>query len=202
VKDIADSVMIKEFVSGFKKYFELFGAVVLPESAIDTLMENGGSPYILNIAQFSLEEYLHPYSSEQMIYDEVMVIDGFDVNAINYNVWIELSRLNSEKNNKVLFNSDFLTDDVNGVMKQNLLTGKVTFDYTIDTINSAREYEFARKFGENTASYVFDYLMNNYILENLPDNYPYVPYYYHYDPERKILYAVDEEYRIIELGNK
>jgi hypothetical protein len=202
LKDVSDSLLIREFVSGFKKYFELSGAVVLTESSIDTLMEKGGTPYIMNIAQFSLEEFLHPYSSEQLIYDEVLVIDGFDVNAINYNVWIELSRLNTEKKNKVLFTSDYITDDVNGVLRQNLFTGKAIYDYTIDTITTAREYEFARKFGETTAGLIFDYLLNTYILENLPDNYPYDPYYYHYDPERKVFFATDEDQRIIELEDK
>lgn len=202
LKDITDSLIIKEFVKGFKRYFELFDADVLPESSIDTLLEKGGTPFIMNIAQLSLEEFIHPYSSEQIIYDEVMVIDGFDVNAINYNVWIELSRLNSDKKNKVLFNSDYITDDVNGVLRQNLFTGKAIYDYTIDTITTAREYEFARQFGENTAGLLFDYLLNSYILENLPDNYPFDPYYYHYDPERKIFFTTEEDQRIIKLEDK
>jgi hypothetical protein len=202
LKEISDTMVIKQFVKGFRKTLELYGAEVIPVSEIDTMLINGGHPYILNIAQFSLEEFLHPYSNEQMVYDEVLVIDGFDVNAINYNVWIEIGRMNTEKKNKVLFNSDYLIDDVNGMFRQNLFTGKVIFDYTIDTITIARIDKFAGQFGTLTATLIFDYLMNTYIIENLPDDYPYEPNYYHYDPERKILYSVGEEDRIIVLDNK
>ena len=201
LKTVSDSVLIKEFTAGIKKSLEGYGAVVMPESSVDTLMENGGTPYIINIAQFSLEEYIHPYSTEEVVYDEVIVIDGIDLNALNYNVWIELGRMNTEKNNKVLFASDFLLDHVNGTLKQNLITGKMSFDYTIDTITMPRAYEFARQFGKITASLLFDYLLNNYIGENLPEDYPYERYYYHYDPVRRLIYAIGDEERIIELDS-
>lgn len=202
LKSISDSVIIGEFISSFVTTLETYGAEVLPENAIDTLMENGGTPYIINIAQFSLEEYIHPFSSEEQYYDETIVIDGIDLNAINYNLWLELGRLNTEKGNKVLFTSDFLLDDINGTLKQNLVTGKISFDYTIDTISMPRVYSFARQFGQLAAGYLFDYLMNSYIGENLPEAYPYERYYYHYDPVKRFVYSISSEEGFIELESK
>jgi hypothetical protein len=204
MKNVSDSVVIKNFISEFTKTLEHYGAIVLPENYVDTVMENGGPVYILNMAQFSLEEFIHPFSSEQYIYDEVLSIEGFDVNAINYNVWLELGRMNhsEDRENKVLFNSDYLIDDVNGTLRQNLFTDKVMFDFTIDTITQPRINEFARKFGAKTAGYLFDYLMNTYITEHLPEDYPYEPYYYSYDPVNKVLYNTTEETRIEVLDNK
>jgi len=201
LKNISDSVFIEAFTSGLATALESFGAEVLPEHAVDTLLVNGGTPHILNVAQFSLEEYIHPYSSEELVYDEIIVIDGIDLNAINYNVWLELGMLNTEKNNKVLFVSDFLLDYINGTLKQNLITGKMSFDYTIDTITMEQVYEYSRQFGKATANYLFDYLMNNYIGENLPEDYIYERIFYHYDPVRKILYPAAEEDRIIQIEN-
>jgi hypothetical protein len=201
LKTVSDSVLVEEFVDGFKKTLEAYGAVVMPESAVDTLMENGGTPYIINIAQLSLEEYIHPYSTEEQVYDEVIVIDGIDLNALNLNVWLELGRMNTEKNNKVLFASDYLLDNINGTLKQNLITGKMSFDYTIDTINIPQVYDFARKFGIITATLLFDYLMNKYIGEKLPEDYPYERYYYHYDPLRRLVYPIGDEEKIIELDS-
>jgi hypothetical protein len=202
LKLISDSVLIEEFTDSFKRTLESYGTEVFPEDAVDTIMENGGTPYIVNIAQLSLEEYVHPYSSEEMVYDDVVVIDGIDLNAINYNLWLELGRMNTEKSNKVLFASDYLLDDLNGNLKQNLLSGKITFDYTIDTITTYRVYEFARRFGRVTASYLFDYLMNYYIEENLPLDYPYEKLHYHYDPARKIVYIINPDEGFIELENQ
>ena len=199
LNQLSDSVVIRNFLYGFINTLKLYRTVIIPEGSVDTMMQNGGMPYILNIAQFSLEEFLHPYSSEEAIYDEVLVVDGFDVNAINFNIWIELGRMNTETKNKVLFASDYLTDDINGVFKQNLFTGKVIFDYTIDTITVSKTYQFAREFGETSAAMVYDHLLNEYIRENLSENYPFVPYYYHYNPSRKILYSIDESQRILEL---
>jgi hypothetical protein len=200
LKNVMDSVMIGEFTAGLEKGFKGFGARVLPENAIDTLMHNGGTSYILNLAQFSLEEYIHPYRNEEPVYDEIIVIDGIDLNAVNFNVWIELGRLNTEEKNKVLFVSDYLLDEVDGTLKQNLITGKLSFDFTIDTLTITQMYEFARGFGEETAGNLFDYLMNAWIGENIPEDYPYERMYYHYDPVKKLLFPVGEESRIMEIS--
>jgi hypothetical protein len=199
LKEITDSILLKEFTDGFVKSLSSYGVSVLPQKAIDTLLENGGKPYIINIAQFTLEEFIHPYSSEEVVYDEVLIIDGFDVNAISFNAWIELSRLNSENKNKVLFVSDFMTDDVDGVLRRNLLTGKVIFDFTLDTITAQAAYKFSGRFGKMAAIYLYDYVLNAYIRENLPESYPYEPYYYHYNPQKKLLYSIDKDQRILEL---
>jgi len=129
------------------------------------------------------------------------VIDGIDLNAINYNVWLELGMLNSENNNEVLFVSDFLLDNISGILKHNLITGKMSFDYTIDTITTGQVYEYSRLFGKAAANYLFDYLMNDYIGENLPEDYIYERIFYHYDPARRILYPAAEEDRIIQVEN-
>lgn len=202
LKNISDSAIIGDFSTAFRKGFESYGVRMFDESDFDSLLSTQGQHYIINIAQFSLEEFTHPYRSEEYVYDELLVIDGFDVNAISFNIWIELSLMNSETKNKVLFTSDFLTDDVEGLLRQNLLTGKYSFDFTIDTINAAMSYRFARGMGSRTAAYVYDYLMNTYVRENLPENYPYEPYYYHWDPQRKLLYTIDEDQRIMEVDGR
>lgn len=199
LKSITDSLLIEQFTSGFIKALEGYGARVALESSIDTLLEKEGNAYIVNIAQFSLEEYIHPYTSEEVVYDEVVVIDGIDLNAINYNLWLELSHMNTEKKNKVLFASDYLLDNMKGTLKRNLLSGKYSFDYTIDTITMTQVYEFAHWFGKKSATYMFDYLMNDYIGENISEEYPYERYYYHYDLQRNSFYPVGEEDRFIEL---
>jgi hypothetical protein len=199
LKSVVDSTIIEEYTAGLRSGFKKFGAGVLHEDAVDTLMDNGGTSYILNIAQFSLEEYIHPYSTEEWVYDEIIVIDGIDMNAINYNIWLELGRMNSEEKNQVLFVSDYFHDSMDGTLKQNLITGKMSFDYTIDTISIAQIYDFARRFGEKTAGYLYDYLLNAYIGENIPEDYPYERIYYHYDPNRRLLYPVEEDQRIIEI---
>jgi hypothetical protein len=202
LKEINDSLLVHEYIQGLTDGLGKYKAKIILEKEVDTLMTNGGKSYIINIAQFSMEEYVHPYSEEEYIYDQLMLIDGIDLNALNYNIWLELGRLNTEEKNKVLFMSDFLLDDVSGMLKTNLVTGKMSYDYTIDTISMDRVYAFAKKTGEVTASLLFDYLMNTYVKENVPKDYPYEILYYHYDPVKHYIYPVDEQDRIIELDNQ
>ncbi|MBW6460339.1 MAG: hypothetical protein K0B08_07165, partial [Bacteroidales bacterium] len=163
IKDINDSLLVNAFYDGFERSMKQVGYRVLPEDSLALLMTESRSATIINLAQISLEEYIHPYRAEEVVYDEVIVVDGIDLNAINYNIWIELSKLNSEGYHRVLFTYDYLMDDLNGLLKQHLITGKFRFDYTIDTITLTTVYEFAGKFGSNTAGYLYDYLLNNYV---------------------------------------
>jgi hypothetical protein len=202
LKDVSDSAVIYEFITGFSKAVESYGMEIIPENAVDTLMNAGGTPFIVNLAQFSLEEYIHPYSSEELVYDEIVVIDGIDLNAINFNLWVELGRMNTEGSNRVLFASAYLLDNLNGTLRQHLVSGEMSFDYSIDTITLAGIYEFARSFGKTSAGYLYDYLMNVYISENLPENYPYEKYDYHYDPVRRLIMIADEGEKFIELERK
>jgi len=200
LKEIDDSLLVYFFYDGFERFMTRMGYTVIPEDSLPVLMAESLSATVVNLAQISLEEYIYPYWSEEVVYDEVIVIDGIDLNALNFNIWIELSKLNVEGDHKVLFTSDYLIDDLNGLLKQHLITGKFRFDYTIDTLTLTDVYDFAGRFGSYTAGYLYDYLLNRYVRENIPASYPYDPYYYHYDTRRRIIYPVDSGERIIELN--
>lgn len=199
LKEVSDSMLLNIFTTNFQSTLTRTGFQVLPEDSLHSLMAAGSSATIVNLSQFSLEEYIHPFRSEEVVYNEVLVIDGIDLNALNFNVWIELSIMNGDGAHKVLFASDYLLDNLKGLLKQHLITGRYSFDFTIDTITLENIYEFGGEFGVRTASYLYDYLLNKYIRENLPASYPYEPYYYHYDTRRRIINYAEPEERVIEL---
>lgn len=199
VKFVDDSLMISAFKKGLKNMLGRYRYNVLDERSLDSLMAGGHSATIIHLVQFMLEEFVHPFSSEEVVYDEILVIDGIDLNAINYNAWIEVSSLNGEDLFPVLFTSDYHLDTLNGILKQNLFSGKFSFDYTIDTLQIRDLYAYAEQFGQRTGALLFDYLMNRYVLGKLPENYLYEPYYLHYDINRRLIYPVEPEERIIEL---
>lgn len=201
LKNIDDTALINAYVTNFISTLETYKLKIYSENYLDTFMAENREAVILNISQFSLEEYVHPYSSEEVVDDEVIVIGDIDLNALNYNVWLEISYLNSEGDQRVLFASDYILDNVNGTLKQYLFTGEMRFDYTIDTITPERIYKFASDFGKTTGGYLYDFFLNKYIEENLPEDYPYERYYYHYDPAWNKPYPVDPADRFIELDN-
>jgi hypothetical protein len=191
--------MIDRFSKRFEGAMEETGWTVLYEDSLDSLMATGSVATIVNMAQFTLEEFIHPFRAEEEVYGEIIVIDGIDLNALNFNVWLEISHLNGERKNELLFYSDYLHDDINGTLKQNLVTGQYGFDYTLDTMDNADIYTFTGIFAEKTAEKLFDHLMNKYILENLPDDYPFELYYHHYDRKKRLVYPIDPEEAIIQV---
>ncbi len=197
LKFIQDSLLIRKFSESFENALRKRGLTVYDEVYLDTLLAGSDTAAIINIAQFVLEEYVHPYVSEEEVYDEVIVIDGIDLNAINFNVWFELTMMNGGSRLFLLFQSDYLYDAINGTLKQNLLTGEYSFDFTIDTISQGQWYAFAEQFGEKAGSQIYDFVMNVFIRDNLPEEYPYEVLYYHYDLDRRLVYPVMEEERIM-----
>ncbi len=194
---INDSLMIRKFSESFENALRARGLTVYDEVYLDTLLAGSDTAAIINIAQFVLEEYVHPFVGEEEVYDEVIVIDGIDLNAINFNVWFELTMMNGNSRLFLLFQSDYLYDAINGTLKQNLITGEYSFDYTIDTISQGQWYAFAERFGEKAGEQMYDFVLNVFIRDNLPDDYPYEVMYYHYDFDRRLVYPVTEEERIM-----
>lgn len=202
LKQIDDSAFIQYFVTGFFDYCKKLGLHAFPQNYLDTFMADGKQAYVINIAQFTLEEYVHPYSSDEEINDEVYTIENIDLNAINYNVWLELSALNTENKRKVLFSSNSLMDELNGVLMQHIFSGETRYNYSIDTITMTQVYGFAMTFGQEVANKFYDYILNWYIDKELPYDYQYEHYYYHYDPEKHSIYPIDHNEALIELDNK
>lgn len=199
LRHIDDSTLIARFTEGFLGGLRKYNLSVYPENYLDTFLASGSVANILHLAQFSLEEYVHPYSTEEVVDEEVIVIDNIDLNAINFNIWIELSALNYQGNQRVLFATDYMLDDLEGMLKQYFFTGEMSFDYTIDTIRLEQVYKFAGEFGGRSAGYLYDYFLNRYITENLPRDYQFERYYYHFDPARNRVYPVDPAESLIEL---
>ncbi len=202
LKNINDSILISGFTENFTKGLQSYGIKVYPSSLTDTFLLPGHMSYIANIAQMSLEEYVHPFTTDQVVSDEIVTIKDVDLNALNYNIWLELGKLNSDKKNIVLFASDYLLDDLNGQLRQSIFRDEITFEYTIDTITTEQIYQYGRQMGKEVSSYLFDYLLNIYINENIPPGYPYEPEYLHYDPEKRMLLPADPERRLVEMKGK
>ena len=153
----------------------------------------------MNIAQVSMEEFVHPYGFDYNLLGETVSVDSIDLNAISMNIWVEVSRMNSAENNKVLFTSDFIDDNIQGHFRQYILSDQLEFEYTIDTITMKRIYSFTDDMGTRCGSYLYDYYLNQFIRDHAPENYPAELRTVHWDPERKIFVFVKPEDQFIEM---
>ncbi len=164
-----DTVYLSNFIEGVNRGFRFFGISVFEGHDITDFLNHGNNSYIFNFAQIQLEEFLDSIS-EQTTYDSTAAnTDAIFVTAININDWIEVTKLNHEKSEpKMLFNTQMITDDFKGHFIYYPLTGEFDYQYTVDSLTVEKLYNSARTLGFRHAQWLFDYLMNDYIISNLP----------------------------------
>jgi hypothetical protein len=73
------------------------------------------------------------------------------------------------------------------------------FEYTIDTLSSSEITNFVEMLGSNYADGLYDYFLNEYIRENLPENYSQNVRYVHWNPDRGYFEFEEDDQVLIEL---
>ena len=192
LQNINDSIFFENYVNNLNLGLSRYGFKVFPEYMLDSFLLIQSDTYILNIAQIQLEEYVLTYTAEEY-FDEYLFSETIDLNAVNINSWFEITKLNSDENEKkVLYASHVVFDDMRGSFSQNVFTGEVTFSYRIDQMTENDIYELSALLGAKYAGYTFDYFLNNYIIKHLPENI-HSDKYLHYNPYRKTLTPVYDD---------
>jgi hypothetical protein len=165
LKDISDSIFLESFINSMILEFEKLGFRIFPEDVLDSFLLKGSPAIILHIAQIELEEHYVLYEDEEQ-FGDLIYYKNFDLNAITYNAWFELSVLNDQQDPPlVYFASETITDQISGYFTENIFTGKVNYKYHINELDTDVIYRYARILGERYAGYTFDHLMNRYISE-------------------------------------
>ena len=182
-----DSTYINNFLEGLNRGFRFFGLQVYHGNDASDFLNNGKESYIFNFAQIQLEEFLDSIS-EQTSYDSSAAnTEAIFVTAVNMNNWIEITKLNHVKSEPtMLFSSQMITDDFNGHFIYYPLTGEFDYQYTVDSLTVDKLYNSARTLGFRHAQWLFDYLLNDYILKNMPEG-----------KLREKMFSYDFEYRIL-----
>ena len=199
LKDISDSVVITDFTARFMGRLEKLGFNVMDEARMDEFLSEHPDGIIVNLAQMSVEEFVHPYTFDYDLGDEMLTVSDIDLNAVSFNLWMEISKLNSSEKNRVLFASDFVVDELDGYFRQYVFTGDINFEYTIDTLTTSRIYTFASGLGARYAEYLYDHFLNLYIVENVPDRYLYDIRPLHWNPDIRMFEFKEDENRFLEL---
>lgn len=198
LNEVSDSIFLERFINSLYTEFEELGFTVYTENYLDSFLFIKTPAYIFNIAQIELEEHYSVYEDQQD-FGDLTYYKNFDLNAISYNFWFELSELNDEKENtKLFFVSETINDQIYGYFAENIFTGNVKYKYNITEIDLDVIYRYCDTYGRRHAGYTFDYIMNKYITENWPPD-KRIPYYMHYNRENKTLdLSREDEFMLIE----
>jgi hypothetical protein len=181
---INDSLLLGLYTSDLRALLENSGLKVFAEESMDKFLAAGGKAYSFTIAQVMLEEYLEPYT-KTLSFDTNDYRWELWQNAVDMDVWYEARVLNrNESKMKVLYASMYVRDKITGHLEGNIFTGDVNFVYHLDTISMGSLYTLASKAAKMHAQFIFDYILNDDLVQKTKPGDPQ-PAYLHYDAEKK-----------------
>ncbi len=198
LKELSDSIVLERYINNYIDGLKYYGFKIYTDEFIDLFMKDTNQSYVINIAQIELEEYILEIEEEAYFFDNRYTTE-FELNAVNFNSWFEINKLNdSNARKEILFATHYVSDDLYGDYTQYLFTGGVKFEYTIDSLNIEKIYDLASYLGALYAAYTFDYIMNNYISNNMPEDQR-LRYYLHYNRQTDgFIDAEDEKFERLE----
>lgn len=153
--------------------------------------------YSFNIAQVEISEDEFVYRDEEVFFTNLIYYQDNKLNVININGWFEFSDI-SERKEKVFYNTATISDLLNGSFVMDQHDYSVSYKYNITPIKVDEIYLLASKSAQKYAGLFHDYLINQYIKENLPHNYSDSKYF-SLDPNTGFIYNNENErFTIIE----
>jgi len=199
LKYVVDSVFLDNYYSNYCEELMKLGFRVFEEDSLLKFLQGQPDSYIFQLAQLELEEYIMPIVEKEQ-FEEYLYYQVINLNAINVNSWLEISRMNEEEKKNLFFSSLFLTDELDGFFRYNYFTGDVKFNYSIDTLLLDEVYQLGELAGYMYASYTFDYLMNLYIDKRVEEEGKQrTNLYFHFDRKRNWLVPAKDDEKFIPM---
>lgn len=164
---IDDSVLFASYLKGLSTGLANYGFRTYSGESARKFIESGSDGLIINLAQLELEEYLDSISDEASYSEEENYNYQFYLNAINFNSWFEIARVNHQDTTLVLYTSNKITDKFEGGYQYFPFTGDVKYYYSIDSMTVDDVYKSAYSYSYYYAGLIFDYLMNEYVRTHL-----------------------------------
>ena len=193
LKFINDTTFLIRYFGNMEASLRKYGIQVFQQDEIIDFMNTKNQAYQINLVQIEIEEDIYPYRAEEIFYDSILFYEDFNLDQVIISSWFEISKLNDTRAvNNILFASDFVTDELDGRFTSNIFTGEVKLKYNIYPMKTENIYTLAAQLGNLYAGYIFDYVMNQYIYLNFPDN-KHPNSFLSYDLDAKALYPAEEK---------
>ena len=135
-------------------------------------------------------------------YEDVLFSDMGEVsykhplNEVNVASWFEVS---DGEWKPVLFCEHNLIDGFSSTTDYSFWTANIGYDYTIDTLQLDDVYHYAVYLGKLYAGYTYDYMMNDYVGDELKKLNREYQILFRYDPYKKQVQYAEEGDGFVEL---
>ncbi len=186
-----DSLFIANYALGMYQELEKFGLAVFNPEQVSEFLQVDTPAYQVHIAQIEIEENFIETRDGIDVYDKHYYHDHY-LNSITVHSWFEIVPVNKEEDFPVLFVTDVITDQVDGEFRFDPFTNKVQYLYNTDSLDLTKIYQYAFDLGRAYGAYTYDYLLNNYLQEKLPEDQK-VSRYWRYDPYRKLFFEAEDD---------
>lgn len=192
IREISDSLFLESYVNNFLTELRKLGFTVYITDLIDTSAYEYPQTYVVNMTQLQLDEYFYPYEDE-VEYDDYRYVKSFDLNAIDFSVWYELSKLKTgTPSTTILYTTHSMTDGMDGRFMLDPFANEVIYRYDIDSVTMSDVMTMAANLGRRHAGYLYDFFLNQYVSFHMPEGEtPF--YYYHYNRFHNRFEPVDSE---------
>ena len=193
IQRINDSAFLENYINGFITELRNSNFDVYLPDQMDAFLTDQTQAYVVTIAQIQLDEYTYPMEDKEPINDTVYY-KKIDLNAMDFSVWVELTKSNAAKPRKTtLYDSQSAYDNFEGSFIVDPWTNKVRYKYHLDTLSLVDLYDMSRYLGNKHGDYLFDFFMNQWVAFNMPEN-QYSMYYYHYNRKRNLLEVAEDDW--------
>ncbi|NCA75080.1 MAG: hypothetical protein EOM90_01985 [Alphaproteobacteria bacterium] len=197
IRRLSDSLILENYINNFLTELRALGFKVILGPISDSAFQSGSQSYILDIAQLQIDEYLYPLEDEETIMDTIYV-KKIDLNALDFSGWFELHKFRKGPVNKtLLYATSTIYDSFDGQYYTDLFSSAVRYSYRLDTISLGDIYDMAKYLGKKHAGYLFDFFMNQYILQNMPNGMEPIDYFHYNRSKNSIVPAREEQFEVL-----
>ncbi len=192
IQRMNDSIILENYVNQFIAELRASNFDVYLPDQMEEFLTDKTQAYTVNISQIQLDEYIYPFEDKEPINDTVYY-RKFDLNAMDFSVWLELSKVNAEKPRKtVLYDSESAYDSFDGNFVVDPWTSSVRYKFHLDTLSLKDIYGMCGYLAKKHGEYLFDFFMNQWVAFNMPQT-QYGTYYYHFNRKRNVMEATEDE---------
>lgn len=171
---------------------------VYGEDQIADFLDKKNTGFVFTLAQIEIEEYLSLYEDETQ-FDTLIYYQCFNLNNLGLYSWFEVTEANqTERALKVIYSDYIIKDKINGGFRYNIFTSDVDYVYTNKRISVQDIEKISVMSAQQNASYIFDYVMNQCIAQDLYGKKIKMDYLSYKPGKKRILKAYTE--RFVELS--
>lgn len=165
---VEDSLFLDFFMQALLEELREFEVQVYSLQEIDAFFEQDSRAHIFRVAQVQLMEYPDTVVDQVMV-NSTLHESRLEITTLVVNSWFEYSRLQEPAVPlDVLFSMQHRSDYISGRFRRNWRTGEVTYQYRPYLLTLDDAYDLAYNAAWQSAQYIYDYLLNTYILEQTP----------------------------------